>query len=204
MDVEDVGRRVMEQLLGVRATCDPTLERGSIVVADNLLPGHFARLEIDKVAAIVSEHGGPTSHGAIFARTLEIPAVTGVAGMLAAMPARRARDRRRRRGHGLPLARRAAASPSTERAQQRYEVAAEHLDALRALPGRDARRPPHRAHRELSACVSDLRLVEQHGAEGIGLFRTELLALAHRGFPEEEEQEQLYERVADAARAAAA
>jgi phosphotransferase system enzyme I (PtsI) len=44
--------------------------------------------------------------------------------------------------------------------------------------------------------VSDLRLVEQHGAEGVGLFRTEMLAVAHRGFPEEEEQEQLYEKVA--------
>jgi phosphotransferase system enzyme I (PtsI) len=42
----------------------------------------------------------------------------------------------------------------------------------------------------------DLRLVEQHGAEGVGLFRTELLAFAHGGFPEEEEQAQLYERVA--------
>jgi phosphotransferase system enzyme I (PtsI) len=43
--------------------------------------------------------------------------------------------------------------------------------------------------------VSDLRLVERHGAEGIGLFRTELLALVHRGFPSEDEQEQLYEEV---------
>jgi phosphotransferase system enzyme I (PtsI) len=46
--------------------------------------------------------------------------------------------------------------------------------------------------------VSDLRLVDQHGAEGIGLFRTELLALTHGGFPEEEEQVQLYRRVARA------
>ena len=44
--------------------------------------------------------------------------------------------------------------------------------------------------------LADLRLCERHGAEGIGLFRTELLALVHRGFPLEEEQEQLYERVA--------
>ncbi len=46
--------------------------------------------------------------------------------------------------------------------------------------------------------LADLRLVERHGAEGIGLFRTELLALAHRGAPPEDEQEILYERVARA------
>jgi phosphotransferase system enzyme I (PtsI) len=43
--------------------------------------------------------------------------------------------------------------------------------------------------------INDLRLINQHGAEGVGLFRTELLALAHRGFPSEQEQEQLYARV---------
>ena len=42
--------------------------------------------------------------------------------------------------------------------------------------------------------LNDLRLIEQHGAQGVGLFRTELLALAHRGFPGEEEQVQLYKR----------
>ena len=83
-DVEDVGRRVMEQLLGERHRT-PALEEGAIIVTDNILPSHFARLELDKVAAIVSEHGGPTSHGAILARTLEIPAVTGVPRLLASV-----------------------------------------------------------------------------------------------------------------------
>jgi phosphotransferase system enzyme I (PtsI) len=46
--------------------------------------------------------------------------------------------------------------------------------------------------------LSDLRMCERHGAEGIGLFRTELLALVHRGFPSEDEQEQLYQEVARA------
>ncbi|MCZ6783359.1 MAG: GAF domain-containing protein, partial [Proteobacteria bacterium] len=79
-DVEDVGRRVMEKLLGVRHS-SPLLQPGSVVVVDQILPALFAQLEMDRVAAIVSEHGGSTSHGAIFARTLEIPAVTGVEGL---------------------------------------------------------------------------------------------------------------------------
>jgi phosphotransferase system enzyme I (PtsI) len=183
----------MEQMPGDRHV-RPTLERGSIVVTDNLLPGHFARLDLDRVAAIVSEHGGPTSHGAIFARTLEIPAVTGVPGLIVAIrPGELAVVDG---GEGTVFL-----SPDDrlvneyQRARERFEIAAEHLDALRALPAetRDGHRIALTANCGL---VSDLRLVEQHGAEGVGLFRTEMLAVAHRGFPEEEEQEQLYERVA--------
>ncbi len=194
-DIEDVGRRVMERLIGVRHHWRPLTE-GSIVVADKLLPGHFARLEIEKVAAIVSEHGGATSHGAIFARTLEIPAVTGVVGIQAV--ARAGELAIVDGGDGrIYLSPDERLVSEYERARQRYAVAVGHLDALRDRPAetRDGR---HIALTANVGLVSDLRLVEQHGAEGIGLFRTELLAFAHRGFPEEEEQEQLYERVARA------
>jgi phosphotransferase system enzyme I (PtsP) len=193
MDVEDVGRRVMERILGERQE-RITLTEGSIVVTDNVLPSHFARLEVDKVAAIVSEHGGPTSHGAIFARTLEIPAVTGVGGILAS--ARPGEMAIVDGGEGLIYL-----SPDEhliaeyQRARQRYAIAVEHLDALRdrLAETRDGRRISLTANCGL---VSDLRLVDQHGAEGVGLFRTEMLALVHRGSPGEEEQKQLYERVA--------
>jgi phosphotransferase system, enzyme I, PtsP len=194
MDVEDVGRRVMEQLLGDRHQ-RATMESNSIVVTDNILPGHFARLDLDRVAAIVSEHGGLTSHGVIFARTLEIPAVTGVSGVCELV--RPGEIAIVDGGEGTVFL-----SPDDqllaeyERARERYEIAAEHLDALRELPAetRDGRRIALTANCGL---VSDLRLVEQHGAQGVGLFRTEMLAFAHRGFPEEDEQEQLYERVAN-------
>jgi len=192
-DVEDVGRRVMEQLLGERHHAAPLAE-GSIVVTDNILPSHFARLELDKVAAIVSEHGGPTSHGAILARTLEIPAVMGVARLLETVqPGETAIVDG---GEGsVFLAPDERLIAEYERARQRHVIATSHLDALRDRPAetRDGRRIALSANCGL---ISDLKLVEQHGADGIGLFRTEMLAFAHRGFPEEEEQEQLYERVA--------
>jgi len=191
-DVEDVGRRVMERLLGVRHRIE-LMPEGSIVVADNILPGHFARLEIEKIAAIVSEHGGPTSHGAIFARTLEIPAVTGVVGIQAAVRPGEIAVVDGGDGH-IHLAPDEALIAEYRRAQQRYAVAIQHLDALRERPGetRDGHRIALTANVGL---VSDLRLIEQHGADGIGLFRTEMLVLAHRGFPEEEEQAQLYTQV---------
>jgi len=195
IDVEDVTRRVMAQLLGVRHRNIP-LSEGAILVTSHLMPAHFALLETEKIAAIVAEHGGPTSHGAIFARALEIPAVTGAKGILAASHPGQAAivDG----GSGVvyldpdePL------RSEYQRAQHRYELAVEHLDALAGRPAetRDGRRVALTANVGL---IADLRLCERHGAEGIGLFRTELLALAQRGMPPEDEQEQLYERIATA------
>ena len=191
-DIEDVGQRVMESLLGERHQTTP-LSEGAIIVASNLLPGMFARLEVEKVAAIVSEHGGPTSHGAIFARTLEVPAVTGIPGIQSAV---RSGDMAIVDGaEGLIiLAPDEGLLYEYRRAQKRYSVAIEHLDALRDRPAetRDGRSIRLTANAGL---VSDLRLVDQHGADGVGLFRTEMLAFAHRGFPSEEEQAELYESV---------
>jgi phosphotransferase system enzyme I (PtsP) len=194
VDVQEVGRRVMEKLLGVRHHNLP-LQDGSVVVVNQILPEVFARLEMDKVAALVAEHGSFTSHGAIFARTLEIPAVTGVSGIQRA--AREGETAVVDGGNG-----RIYLSPDDNllaeyhRAQHQYALVVEHLDAMRERPAetRDGKRIALTANVGL---LNDLRLIERHGAEGVGLFRTELLALAHRGFPSEEEQEQLYQKVVE-------
>ena len=194
-DVDDVGHRVIAKLLGVRHSNIP-LTDGAVVVASNLLPAHFALLETEKLGAIVAEHGGPTSHGAIFARALEIPAVTAARGILEkARPGERAivdGD-----GGRIYLSPDDVLLAEYQRAQHRAAVAVEHLDALADRPAetRDGTRVRLTANVGL---VSDLRLCERHGAEGIGLFRTELLALVHRGFPSEDEQERLYESVVEA------
>ncbi len=192
LDLEDVARRVMTNLLGVRHRTVPLAE-GSIVVAEHILPAHFALLETEKIVGMVSEHGGATSHGALFARSLEIPAVTGVSGLLeAARPGELAIvDGASGRVHLAPDP---GLRAEYERAQHRYEIAAEHLDALKGRPAET--RDGHRVRLTANVgLLNDLRLIERHGAEGIGLFRTELLALAHRGFPHEDEQERLYDRV---------
>ncbi|MAI77519.1 MAG: phosphoenolpyruvate--protein phosphotransferase [Deltaproteobacteria bacterium] len=191
-DIIDVGQRLMEKLVGGRSE-KATMEPGSVVIVDQMLAGLFARLEMDKVVAIVAEHGGSTSHGAIFARTLEIPAVTGVAGVMSKVT------------QGEPcivdgstgrvyLAPDETLTRFYQHAQHKYEVAVEHLDAMRGRPSetQDGKSITLSANVGL---INDLRYAEKHGAQGIGLFRTELLALAHRGFPSQEEQEELYLRV---------
>lgn len=194
-DVEDVGKRVMEKLLGVRQDIQP-LQPGSVVVVDQLYPELFAKLEMDKVVGIASEHGGVTSHGAIFARTLEIPAVTGVAGLLS--EARAGEVAVIDGGAGcLYLSPDDALQDEYKRARREYEASVQHLDAMKERPAEtvDGRRVVLSAN---VGMLHDLQLVEQHGAESVGLFRTELLALAHRGFPSEAEQDQLYRRVVEA------
>ena len=193
-DIIDIGHRIMEKLLGVRSPVAP-MQPGSIVVVDQVLAGLFARLEMDQVSAIVAEHGGSTSHGAIFARTLEIPAVTGASGIM----------NEARQGEACIVdgaTGRVYLQPDEtlieyyRDAQREHEVAIAHLDALCDRPAETLDGNPV----TLSANVgllNDLRQVDQHGAEGIGLFRTELLALAHRGFPSQEEQEQLYRQVVE-------
>jgi phosphoenolpyruvate-protein phosphotransferase len=166
-----------------------------VVVVDQVYPELFANLEIDAVAGIVAEHGGETSHGAIFARTLEIPAVTGVShvqrearvGEMAIVDG----------GSGkLYLSPDDMLLAEYRRAQAEYADSVQHLDAMRERPAEttDGRRIVLSANVGL---LNDMRLVDQHGAEGVGLFRTELLALAHRGFPSEREQDQLYRRVCE-------
>jgi len=194
VDIADVGQRVMAKLLGVRDHFEP-MKTGSVVVVDQLLPALFAQVEVDKVSAIIAEHGGVTSHGVIFARTLEIPSVTGVVGILD-----EARDGEASIVDGATgtvyLSPDDLLTREFEQAQHRYEVAVEHLEAMRERPAEtlDGKRIRLSANAGL---LADLRLVEKHGAEGVGLFRTELLALAHRGFPSEEEQQQLYNRVVE-------
>jgi phosphotransferase system enzyme I (PtsP) len=193
-DIQDAGRRVMGHLLGVRHHNIP-LSEGAVVVAETILPNHFATLEVEKLGAIVSEHGGATSHGAIFARSLEIPLVTGASGIFAAArPGETAIvDGSLGRVYLSPddgLRREYA------RAQERYAVEVEHLDALGTRPA-ETLEGRHIALTANAGLWNDLPLVDRHGAEGVGLFRTELLALAHRGFPKEDEQERLYEKVAE-------
>jgi phosphoenolpyruvate-protein phosphotransferase (PTS system enzyme I) len=83
-DIEDVRDRVVAELLGVAPPGVPELSSPSVLVARDLAPADTAGLDRDRVLALVTEEGGPTSHTAILARALGIPAVVAVRGLLAA------------------------------------------------------------------------------------------------------------------------
>lgn len=193
-DLEDVLQRAVGELIGVRLH-NTKLRHGVIVVAERITPSEFVLLETEKVAGLVTEHGGPTSHAAIFARSLEIPAVSGLPRLTSRL---RPDDELIVDGlEGVVIAkpRREQRARYAEIAE-RYERLRGRLDELRGLPSetRDGRRV------RLSANIGglfDLDLVKRYGAEGVGLLRTEILALSSRGLPDEEEQLRGYLRVAE-------
>jgi len=192
-DIRDVIGRVIEELVGVRQH-NPPLRDGVIVVADWISPSDFVLLETEKIAGMITAHGGPASHASIFARSLEIPAVTGLPDLL-----ERIRPTDRVIANGLDGE--VIVNPTPEVLEE-YQQRAQgfrrlwgRLDELRDLPsctldGREIR---------LSANIgglNDLALAEHYGARGVGLFRTEILALSSRGFPDEDEQTRVYRNVA--------
>ncbi|RBI62129.1 phosphoenolpyruvate--protein phosphotransferase [halophilic archaeon] len=183
-DLRDVRDRLLRELLGTERTGLADLDPGSVVVAERLTPSDTARLDPDDVAGIATAEGGRTSHAAIIARSLAIPAVVGVGDALAAVEDG---DRVLVDGEDGEL----VLDPDAERV-----AAAERGDAP------DVRRGPvtttdGRAV-EVAANVGgpdELAVAVERGADGVGLYRTEFLFLDRDEPPTEEEQ---YEAFVDA------
>ena len=191
-DLDDVRDRVLALLSGgtveVQAPNEP-----SVIVAHELSPSQTATIPRAVIAALVTETGSPTSHAAILARSLGVPAVVGATGIveLAAEGAELAVD-----GHeGLVIV-----DPDDEErthVQQRLDEDArrrEELEALRELPAATA--DGHRI--ELAANIGaeqDLADAVDAGAAGSGLVRTEFLYLDRTTAPDVEEQADVISKV---------
>ena len=191
-DLDDVCARVLAILSGVRRGQDLP-EGRSVLLARELTPSQTAEMPRDRIAGIVTETGSPTSHAAILARTLGIPAVVGVAGALqvAAGAGCVAVDGRSGEVHVEPEADMLAA---LERRAAEEEVRRAELGRVSAEPGRTA----DGVAVELVANVAgrdDLAAAVSSGAEGAGLVRTELLFLDRRTEPTVEEQAAYYGEV---------
>lgn len=194
LDLGDVSRRVLSQLLGEALPSLHGIVAGSIVVAHDLPPSEAALLDPGRVAGVVLEAGGKTSHTAIMAKAKEIPAVLGVEGVL-----RRVGDGESLLVDGYrglvivsPTANRLAAYKAEMSEQQR------HRESLRALSSEEPVTLDGKKI-DLSANIEfmiEARVARENGARGIGLFRTEYMYLARRRPPTEEEQFQTIAEVA--------
>ena len=198
LDLEDLGAQIVRALYGPPVDARPAdLREDAIVVAGALAPSQLIALEKGHLRGIVLAQGGRTSHTVILARALGIPCVTGVSGI----------ERWLADGEdvvvdgerGLVVAR---PSPAVRRF---YELEAGKLAAFkaRAEAFRAARGTTKDGTRlEVAANVGSLaeaRLAFEAGAEGIGLFRTELLFMDRAEPPSEDEQAQIYSETARAA-----
>ncbi|MEW6152609.1 MAG: phosphoenolpyruvate--protein phosphotransferase [Actinomycetota bacterium] len=194
-DLDDVCARVTAILSGSRQTYDLP-EEPSVLLAHELTPSETAEVPRDRIAAIVTEAGSPTSHAAILARTLGIPAVVGVANLLqlAAGVGTIAVDGRTGEVHLGPDADVLALMGERHGHEQARRAA---LAGARLQPGRTA----DGVAVELVANIAgrdDLALAVEAGAEGAGLVRTELLFQDRRTEPTVDEQASYYGEVLDA------
>ncbi|MBM3107899.1 phosphoenolpyruvate--protein phosphotransferase [Pseudomonas sp. V1] len=192
-DLRDIGRRVLAQLCGEADA--PVPEQAYVLVMEEVGPSDVARLDPTRVAAILTARGGATAHSAIVARALGIPAVVGAgdAVLLIAPGTTLLLDGQRGRLQVAPPAdelQRALAE--RERREQRLQLAREHR--LEPAVTRDG----HAI--EVFANIGDSKGIDavvDHGAEGVGLLRTELIFMAHQQAPNEALQEAEYRRVLD-------
>jgi len=193
-DIEDVGKRVLRHLLGQRRRSLAELTEPVIVVAYDLSPSDTATMHRQHVIGFVTDIGGRTSHTAIMAKSLEIPAVVGLedvtqrvkpddfliidgtTGVVIVNPDE-------------------ATRASYEALRAKLEVVGQALLQLKDLPAqtKDGRRVQLAANIELPEEVPSILA---HGAEGVGLYRTEFFYLSRTDLPNEDEQFEAYRRVA--------
>lgn len=192
-DVEDVRRRLIRHLEGgaEEAGADPVA--GRIIVDEHISPSEVFAFASDGAVGLISEHGAAGSHAAILARSLSIPMVGGVHGITTAVSDG---DLAIIDGdQGIVATRpRAAVVEEFRRLEVERRMPQEDLDGLRVRQAatRDGRPLPVLANVNL---LADARRAAAAGAEGIGLYRSEIPFLVRRDFPSEEEQVRIYSRI---------
>ena len=195
VDVEDVTKRVLRHLLGKSREEFHRLDRPHIIVARNLTPSDTALINRALVRGFVTEQGSRTSHSAIMARSLGIPAIVALPGICAKLTTG---DQVLLDGYSGKLILNPSESTRFQYGQierQKVEVA-HQLDSIRETRSttRDGKHIVLSANIELP---SELDAVAASGAEGIGLFRTEFLFLNKSEPPSEDEQYEAYKLVAE-------
>ena len=195
-DMRDIKTRMQKVLLGIQSVDIASLPEGSILVAKDLTPSMTAGINPENVVGIVTELGGRTSHSAILARALEIPAVVAVNGLMEQV----------QKGDFVVLdgdAGEVYVNPSQE-VKESYEkkrqVFLQEKKDLEQYIGKPSVTKDG-VQVEIVANIGkpeDVDKVLQYDGEGVGLFRTEFLFMERTAMPTEEEQFEAYKKVAAA------
>ena len=192
-DIRDVSKRILANLLGVKIPSPATIKDEVVVVAGDLTPSDTAQLNRQYVKAFVTDIGGRTSHSAIMARSLEIPAIVGTKEITSL-----AKDGDLIIIDGLSGD--VFLNPSEDVVAE-YRAKAEAFAAQQAEweKLKDADTFTKDGHQvELAANIGtpkDLEGVIHNGAEGVGLYRTEFLYMDSHDMPTEEDQFEAYKAV---------
>lgn len=194
-DIEDVGKRILKNLMGIKRQTLTDIKEKVVVIAYDLSPSDTATMHKKNVIGFITDIGGKTSHTAIMAKSLEIPAVVGLETATAEVKS----------GDIVIIDgttgvvevnpdKRTLLKYQNER--RKYTKFTKKLEDLKDLPSqtKDGRKIEVSANIELPEEVPSVIF---HGAEGIGLYRTEYFYMNRSGLPSEEEQYHAYRDVAE-------
>ncbi len=192
-DIRDVGSRIIKNILGIEVKDISSLEEDIILVGMDITPSLLAAADKKHVKGVVSEIGGLTSHTAIFARNMEIPAVFGIKGIAGQI----------KQGQLIALNGNTGivehAVDEARQSELNKQIAEQKLmrESLKGFAGTKSETiDGHRV--EIGANIGKPEEIEKvllYGAEGIGLFRTEFLYMDRSRMPDEEEQFKAYKQV---------
>ncbi|ADI27515.1 MULTISPECIES: phosphoenolpyruvate--protein phosphotransferase [unclassified Geobacillus] len=192
-DIRDVTKRVLAHLLGVTISNPSLISEEVVIIAEDLTPSDTAQLNRQYVKGFATDIGGRTSHSAIMARSLEIPAVVGTKAVTAEV----------KNGDMVivdGLDGQVVVNPSPE-LLARYEEKRARYEEQKAEWAKLVDQPTVTAdgvHVELAANIGtpdDVKGALANGAEGIGLYRTEFLYMGRSELPTEDEQFAAYKTV---------
>ena len=192
-DIKDVTKRVLANLLGKKLPSPATIDQEVIVVAHDLTPSDTAQLDKKFVKAFITNIGGRTSHSAIMARTLEIPAVLGTNNITSLVT-----DGQLLAVNGITGD--VIIEPSESEQAEFIAAGKTYADqkAEWALLKDAKTLTADGKHFELAANIGtpkDVEGVNHNGGEAVGLYRTEFLYMDSQDFPTEDEQFEAYKAV---------
>ncbi|MEC9484253.1 MAG: phosphoenolpyruvate--protein phosphotransferase [Candidatus Izemoplasma sp.] len=195
-DVVDVSRRVIAHLMDITLNDPSTIDEEVIVVANDLTPSDTAQLNKQYVKGFITNIGGRTSHSAIMARSLEIPAIVGTKNIT-----EQVQDGDMVILDGLDG--KVIISPSESDIKTYQAKAKEYAEKVKIWEQYTDKKSitEDKHHVEIAANIGspdDITSVLNSGAEGIGLYRTEFLYMNSDELPTEEEQFVAYKKVLEA------
>ena len=193
-DMRDIKTRLQKAVLGLEDVDLSELEADSILIAKDLTPSMTAGLDPEKVTGIITQFGGTTSHSAILARALEIPAILSVAEILDKVSDK---DLICMNGESGEL----YINPSQEIIEDFKKKQIEQIEFKKVLETYKGKESVSKDGRKVEIAANigkpgDIKKVLEYDADGIGLFRTEFLFMDRDSIPSEEEQFEAYKKVA--------
>lgn len=190
-DLEDLRQRILERLLGKMKKEKNTW--AGILISESLVPSDTAQLDPERISGIVTSRGGSTSHAAILARSLGIPAVMGISGATTQIEPGDLVIVDGNKGLVYINPERDVLV-EYEKIQEKF---ADRMVNLQKLAGEKAiTTDGHQISLQANVGrASDLKSLHYVGAEGVGLYRTEFAFMSRKNLPGEEEQFQLYKQI---------